>query len=382
MRILQLGKFYPIRGGVEKVMWDLTQGLAETGVHCDMLCAMRRSAGIDLKDAQYHEYIGNRSVFRFGKGCRIQTVPAFGKFAGTMFAPGMIAWLKQHRKEYDIIHIHHPDPMAALALRLSHFRGKVVLHWHSDIVSQKFFLFFYRPLQRWLIKRADVIIGTTPVYLQASSWLKDVQDKCVAVPIGIDPVEYDPDRAAVVSRRFRNQKLILTIGRLVPYKGFPYLIDAMLHLPEEYHLAIGGTGPLKKKLQRQIQEAGLSKRVTLTGFISYEEIADWYGAADLFVLSSIMRSEAFGIVQIEAMSCGKPVVATTIPGSGVSWVNQDGVSGLNVPPKDPKALADAILKVDQEHERFSVGASRLFNERYTLEKMIQGVKAVYDKLLK
>lgn len=381
MRILQLGKFYPIRGGVEKVMWDLTRGLAQKGVGCDMLCAMRRSASIDLKDAQYHEYIGKRSIFRFGNGCRIYTIPAFGKIAGTMFAPGMIPWLKRHKKNYDIIHIHHPDPMAALALRLSHFRGKVVLHWHSDIVSQKFFLLFYKPLQRWLIKRADVIIGTTPVYLKASSWLRKVQDKCVAVPIGIDPVEIDPDRAAIIKRRFPKQRLILTIGRLVPYKGYPYLIEAMQQLPEEYHLVIGGTGPMKKKLRKQVEKADLTTRVTMPGFISYAEIADWYGAADLFVLSSIMRSEAFGIVQIEAMSCGKPVVATTIPGSGVSWVNKEGVSGLNAEPRNAKALADAILLVDKEHERFSEGARNLFNERYTLDHMIEGVKAVYDKLL-
>ena len=297
-----------------------------------------------------------------------------------MVAPDMIGWLKLHRKEYDIIHVHHPDPMAALALRLSHFRGKVVLHWHSDIVAQKFFLLFYRPLQRWLIKRADVIIGTTPVYLKASPWLKDVQDKCVAVPIGIDPLEFEPEKAEAIHRRFQDRKLILTIGRLVPYKGYSFLVDAMKYLPDDYHLVIGGGGPLKKKLQKQIDDSGLSKRVTLTGFLSYEEIADWFGAADIFALSSIYKSEAFGIVQIEAMSCGKPVVATQIPGSGVSWVNKDGVSGVNVPPENAKAIADAILTIDRDHERYAEGARRLFNERYTLDRMVEGVQAVYNRI--
>ena len=160
MKVLQLGKFYPIRGGVEKVMWDLTRGLAAEGLTCDMLCASFDGA----KDMQ---------VIPLGKLGRCIVLPCRLQASGTMLCPQMIGWMRKHAGEYDLIHVHHPDPMAALALRLSGYKGKVVLHWHSDILSQKLLLALYRPLQSWLLGRADRIVGTTPVYVRESPWLQD-----------------------------------------------------------------------------------------------------------------------------------------------------------------------------------------------------------------
>lgn len=380
MRILQLGKFYPIRGGVEKVMWDLTRGLAGRGVACDMLCAKLPRDGIDPVDRSYHSVVDGVEVLRFPDGRTVWCVKAWAKKAATMLSPAMVRWLRRHRKEYDIVHVHHPDPMAALALRLSGFRGKVVLHWHSDILSQRLLLLLYRPLQSWLIRRADVIVGTTPAYLQASPWLEGVQDKCVAVPIGIEPVRFDPDKAQAFRDRYPGKRIILSVGRLVPYKGFRYLVDALGRLPDAYHLVIGGTGPLRDELEAQIRENGLDSRVTLLGYVPSEDLPSWFGACDLFVLSSVMKTEAFGIVLIEAMSCGKPVVATRIPGSGVSWVNQEGVSGLNVSPADAAALAEAIRMVADGRERFGADARSLFEERYTFDGMIDGILAVYHSI--
>ena len=380
MRILQLGKFYPIRGGVEKVMWDLTRGLADRGITCDMLCAKLPEDGIDPEDLPFHSEKDGVEVLRFPEGRTVWCVRAWAKKAATMLSPAMIQWLRRHRDEYDIVHVHHPDPMAALALRLSGFRGKVILHWHSDILSQRLLLAFYKPLQRWLIRRADVIVGTTPPYLAASPYLRKVQAKCVAVPIGIDPVRFDPAMAEAFRNRFPGKRIVLSVGRLVPYKGFRYLIDALGRLPDNYHLVIGGTGPLHDELAAQILFSGLDKRVSLIGFVPSGDLPSWFGACDLFVLSSVMKTEAFGIVQIEAMSCGKPVVATRIPESGVSWVNQEDVSGLNVSPCDPQALADAIQKVADDQARFGVGARRLFEERYTLDRMIDRISYIYQSL--
>ena len=367
MKILQLGKFYPVRGGVEKMEWILAEGLSARGVPCDMLCA---------------SFDGARKmrVLPLNENGNIVMAPTRLKVAGTMIAPKMIGWLRKHRKDYDIIHIHHPDPMAALALRLSGFRGRVILHWHSDILSQRFFLFFYRPLQNWLIRRAERIVGTTPVYVRESPDLAHVQEKCTAVPIGIEPLRPDPQQVADIRRRFAGKKLILSIGRLVPYKGYPYLIDAMKLLPDNYQLVIGGTGPLREQLEQLIGEKNLQERVTLTGYIEDAELPAWFGACDCFVLTSNMKTEAFGIVQIEAMSCHKPVVATRIPQSGVSWVNEDGVSGRNVTPGKPAEYAAAIQEVTENAAKFGESAYLRFLKCFTREQMINQIKKLYEEV--
>lgn len=378
MKILQLGKFYPIRGGVEKVMWDLTRGLSQRGVTCDMLCARLSGDGCDAKDEAFFD---GRDTISFNEYGRVICVPAITKLAATMISPAMIRWVRRHAAEYDIIHVHHPDPMAALALRLSGYKGKVVLHWHSDIVSQKFFLVMYKPLQSWLIRRADRILGTTPVYVASSPYLKKVQDKCGYLPIGIEPVSFDPARVKSERAMYPGKTLLLSVGRLVPYKGYTYLIEAMTHLPGRFHLLLGGNGPLMGSLERQISLSGLQKRVTMIGYIPDDDLPVLFGAADMFVLPSVMKTEAFGIVQIEAMSCGTPLVATRIPGSGVPWVNEEGVSGMNAEPADAKSLAEAILKVEADKERLSEGASRRFNSMFTMETMINQIIKIYENII-
>lgn len=378
MKILQLGKFYPIRGGVEKVMWNLTWGLSGEGVDCDMLCARLPGDKADDADKPFEQADGS---FRLNGHGTVYCVKALSKKAATMISPAMIRWLRAHRDEYDIIHVHHPDPMAALALRMSRFKGRVVLHWHSDIVSQKFLLALYRPLQSWLIRRADVIVGTTPAYIKSSPWLKDVQAKCTYVPIGIKPISFDRFGASAIRGRFPGKTLILSVGRLVPYKGYPVLIRAMKYLPEKYHLVIGGLGPMRDELEALIDRENLRGRVSLEGYLSDDALPHYFGACDLFVLSSVMKTEAFGIVQIEAMSCGKPVVATIIPGSGVSWVNEDGVSGRNVTPGDPEAMAGAIQDVMDHYRTFSKGALERFGELFREDKMINSILKIYEALL-
>ena len=365
MKILQLGKFYPIRGGVEKVMWDLTMGLREKGVDCDMLCAKLDADAFEGDDE--------------GK---VITVRALSKKAGTMLAPEMISRLRKICSAYDIIHIHHPDPMAALALRLSGYKGRVILHWHSDILSQKTLKFFYKPLQEWLLRRADRIVCTTPAYLSESPDLDGFRDKGCAVPIGIKPLaEVPQEEIARFRDRHAGKKIILSVGRLIPYKGYDNLVEAAKYLPEDHIVLIGGDGPLRKNLEEQISTLGLKNKVLLLGYLPKETLPLLFAASDVFVLSSVMKTEAFGIVQIEAMSAGKPVVATKIPESGVSWVNLDGVSGLNVEPGDPKAIADAVEGILRDYDRFSEGAAKRFRENFTEDKMIERIVRIYEELL-
>ncbi len=384
MRILQLGKFYPIRGGVEKVMRDLTEGISGRGIDCDMLCAMLPGEEIDPADRPLLlQEAGLRALLRLNRHGRICCVLAVTKLAGTMISPAMVRWLRRHRQDYDLIHVHHPDPMAALALYLSGYTGRVVLHWHADIVSQKALLWLFRPLQRWLLRRTETVVCTTPAYLEASEDLRPARHKGVSVPIGIHPLHPDPEAVTGLRARYAGKKIVLSIGRLVPYKGYTYLVQALAWLPEEYHLVIGGTGPLMDSLKQEASAAGLADRVDFLGYVPDAEMAAWFGACDVFVLPSVMKTEAFGIVQIEAMSCGCPVIATRIPGSGVSWVNADGVSGLNVPPRDPQALAQAIRRVcDDPSVRagFGAGARARFDANFTMDQMIDKILKVYGKM--
>ena len=381
MKILQLGKFYPIFGGVEKVMWNLTLGFAERGVSCDMLCAYLKGVKVDPELEGLAEWVDKRLEIPMGPYGRMIAVPAIAKRAKTMLAPAMIGYLRKHASEYDIIHIHHPDPMAALALFLSGYKGRVILHWHSDILAQKLLLAFYWPLQKWLIRRAERIIGTTPVYLRSSKALKPHQDKVICVPIGIMPVIYDIKEASAIRNSVPGQKIIFALGRLVPYKDFATLIDAARYLPDDYVVLIGGTGPLKEELTRQINDNGLQEKVLLLGFLENWEVPSYFGACDLFVLSSDRKTEAFGIVLIEAMSCGKPIVATQIPGSGVSWVNVNGLSGYDVQPHDSKGMAEAIQKICSDPDtymQFSAGALERFETAFTSREMIDKILKIYE----
>ena len=359
MRVLQLGKFYPILGGVEKVMWELTEGLGRAGIDCDMLCA------------------GNTSqIIPINEHARCICIKALFKAAATMISPVMITYLRRHCAEYDIIHIHHPDPMAVLALRLSGYKGKVVLHWHSDILKQRILLKFYLPLQNWVVNRANTIVGTSPVYVQESPYLQGVQDKLTYLPIGVDPlpeVKTEPGEYITV----------FSLGRLVGYKGYKYLVEAAKYLPDNYRIVIGGEGPLKQELQEQIKAEGLETKVSLLGRVPQEKLPELFASCSVFCLSSIWKTEAFGIVQIEAMSCGKPVVATRIPRSGVPWVNEHGCSGLNVEPCDAKALADAIMQVTSDpdtYQRFCKGARDRYRALFTKQAMIENCIEIYNKL--
>lgn len=378
MRVLQLGKFYPIRGGVEKVMWDLTAHLPAAGVPCDMLCAMLPEDVPDKPHESYARSTQEALVLELPGGGRVFCVKALAKKAATMLSPAMVRWLRRHAGEYDIIHIHHPDPMAALSLRLSGYKGKVVLHWHSDILSQKLLLALYRPLQSWLLGRADRIVGTTPVYVRESPWLQDYQKKCTFVPIGITGMPKAD--GTELRKRYPCEVMVLSVGRLVPYKGYRYLVEAAALLPDDWKVVIGGSGPLQEELQGQITSLGLEGKVIMPGYLADNQLPAWFAACDVFVLGSIMKTEAFGIVQIEAMSCGKPVVTTRIPGSGTSWVNAEGESGLTVAPEDAPALAAALQEAAARREQLGEGARNRFLRLFTTEKMIEKIKEIYEEL--
>lgn len=371
MRILQFGKFYPPHiGGIETVIFNITEGLNRRGVHCDVLCSNKE----------------RRLVEEVVAGYRVTRTSSLGVFFSASITPQMVGKLRQMQDAYDIIHVHLPDPMANLALFLARPSSKVILHWHNDVVRQKLLLKLYLPLQAWMLKRADAVITTSPNYIHGSPYLAPYRRKCHVVPIGVDrsALKVSPDAVQDIRDRYGGRRIVFSIGRLSHYKGYQYLIEAAPRLGDEYVVLIAGSGPLRKNLAKRIARLGLTGRVHLLGTLDCDDVGAYYEASDVYCLSSISRNEGFGIVQLEAMLHKKPVVSTDIPGSGVTWANLDGETGLVVEPGNPGALADAIMRICSDrdlYDRLGAKGFRRATEEFTMDRMLSATLEVYERVL-
>lgn len=370
-KVLQLSKFYPpYWGGIESVTFEITEGVNAHGIKCDVLVANNTN-------------ITSEEVFN--KGYTVWRAANWAKVFSTSIAPSLVGLLNKVKDNYDVIHVHFPDPLTAFALFLVRPKAHLVVHWHSDIIKQSFLLKFYLPLQNTILRRASIIIGTSPKYISESKQLKNFLFKSIAIPLGstINLLNYDAKYNELV-QQFEGKTVLFALGRLVYYKGFEYLIDAATLLPNNFVVLIGGEGPLEEKLKRDIVEKGLINKVILLGRIGDEDLAAYFKICRIFCFPSTHASEAFGVSQIEAMSFAKPVIATNIPNSGVSWVNENGVSGINVPICNSNELATAIVKIDSDsnlYEKLSKGALNRYQSYFTPEKMVTSVLNTYESLL-
>ena len=368
--LIQLSKFYkPYSGGLESVVADIAEGV--NGFKVSVLAA-------DPNNLTQSEIINNIEVIRSKE---------YFNFASTSFAPGYIIDLIKH-SDNSILHVHLPNPLANIALFLAFLGGQdlsqVVIHWHSDIIKQKYLLTLYKPLQSWLLKKAKVIIVTSQRYLDSSEPLMPYRDKCIVVPIGIDSIQPKVNENLVLSlkSKYRGKKIVFSLGRHIYYKGFEYLIEAARKVENSVFL-IGGKGPDTHKYISMIKEYNLEDRVKLIGRVEDEELPSYYAAADVFCFPSIEKSEAFGVVQLESMSVSTPVISTDIAGSGVPWVNKHGESGLVCEPKDVKSLAEALNRVlnnNELHKSLSKGAYLRYLKYFTKDKMINKTEQVYKDI--
>lgn len=370
MKSLQLTKFYPpVRGGIESVSYELVNGLNARAVDTDVLCA----------------HTALETVRELGPdGKKITRAASFGKLLSTSMAPALISELWKVRKAYDVIHVQLPDPMANLALWLTRPSAKIVLHWQSDIINQPRALKLYEPLQRWMLNRADVIVTSSQAYADASPWLQPFRHKVMAIPLGIQPPPEAAKEAGELREKYAGRKIIFSLGRMTYYKGFGVLIDAAAQLPESCVVLVGGGGELLDTYREEVRRRGLENRIKFLGPLGEREALAHFQGCDVFCLPSIVRAEAFGVVLLEAMAAGRPIVTTNIPGSGVPWVNADGVSGINVPPSDPAELAKALSALCQDdalRQRYGNAGRERFHALFTAEKMVSATEELYRKLM-
>lgn len=301
------------------------------------------------------------------------------------FAPGVL--LDLMRLDYDVIDLNLPDPANSVwALLASVLRGKpMVVTYHADIIKGGLmflpFSLVYSPIQSLVLRRSRRIMVTSPDYAQSSQALGRFMDKVVVASSFIDPVKYNTsvDGASVRQKHALSGKVVLFVGRLVPYKGVEYLIDAAREIPRATFIIVG-EGPLKESLVRKA--SGL-RNVLFAGKVDDKELPGYFRACDVFVLPSITRQEAFGLVLVEAMACGKPVVSVNF--SGMPYVVGDG--GLLVNPEDGHALAEAIKRILGEGALSANLAKKglkrvreLFSRDVVCEKIVDVYKSALSRI--
>jgi len=377
--VLQVNKLYkPVVGGIETVVEDIATGLASRG-HGSRVLAATGFGGGSLSSEQ---------------GVRVRKTASFGRLHSVPLAPSYPVRLHQEAKDVDIIHYHLPNPLGPVSHALTpSTNAYTVVTYHSDIVRQKTALRLYGPILRSFLQVVEKILVTSPQLLDHSEFLIPHREKCSIVPLSIDadrviasandsndtktnglPGDFDLPSDA-------EEKILLFAGRLNYYKGVEYLIDAMRRV--DATLLIVGEGKRRDVLKRQSRECGVAERVNFLGKVSDDVLDSCFAVADLFVLPSVEPSEAFGLVQLEAMAHELPIVNTDLS-TGVPWVSRDGESGITVPPRDSQAMANAINELlaneDRRQELGKKGKERVLEE-FTQEKMLSRIEAVYYDIL-
>jgi rhamnosyl/mannosyltransferase len=316
------------------------------------------------------------------RGVLVTRVASLG-FVGTVgVCPTFPLWLR--RLAGDVVVLHEPNPMAFASYLLARPRGKLVVWFHSQLILHRWYYFMYRPLARLALRRAERVIVSSPVLAAQAPELQPIRAKCVVVPFGIDSGPWVPTEAvlqqAAELRRRHPGPLVLFVGRMVPYKGVGVLLRALVGLPATTLLV--GSGPLLEDMRALAKELGLGDRVAFLEDVDDEQMAAVYHACDVFVLPSVGTNETFGIVQLEAMACGKPVVSTALP-TGVPWVNRHGESGLVVPPGDVGALREALGQLLGDpalRARLGEQGRRRVMSDFTVERMVGRTAALYQEV--
>jgi rhamnosyl/mannosyltransferase len=380
MHILQIYKdYYPVLGGIENHVRDLSEALVNRGHRVTVLVT-----SLDRRTLIEHPQPG-LTIIKAARALHLASTP---------ISPEQLRQARRLRP--DLVHLHFPYPPGDLAYLAVPGRPPLVITYHSDIVRQQTLLRAYRPLLAWTLRRAARIIATSPNYMASSPFLRRHAAKCAVVPLGIDasrfaPADHRPlaeDRGSRIEDRqpsildplssiLNPQPLLLFVGRLRYYKGLHVLLDAMPQIPAT--LLIGGDGPERDNLVAQAARLGVAGRVRFLGDVPDSELPALYRAADVFVMPAHLRAEALGLSQIEALASGVPCVSTEL-GTGTSFANQHGATGLVVPPGDPAALAQAIntLLADPDmRRRMGLAGRQRVAALFTQEHMVAGNEAVY-----
>ena len=367
MTVLHLGKFYPpVKGGMETVL----------GLICEKTSGQVKNRVLvaNAVPGTVEERLESAEVVRVGTMTKIGSVA---------LCPEMPSRLMRERA--DLIVIHEPNPMGLLSYFIARPKARLIVWFHSEVIRPSWrYRMFYRPFLEFALRRASKIVVASPTLAESSPQLRDWQEKCVVIPYGV----HVPPPSPAVARRAEELKqqvgrpIILFVGRLVPYKGASVLLQALRDLNATAFFV--GDGPEREALAASAATLGVTSHVRFLGEVPPDELSALYSACDVFVLPSITRQEAFGVVQIEAMAWGKPVISTDL-GTGVAWVNRHGETGLVVQPGDAAALRQALVALLEDAPRRAAlgraGAERA-RSVFSVDRMIEATLRLYHEVTK
>lgn len=368
--ILHISKYYyPYLGGIETLARSLAEGL--TDYRNIVVCF-----ATDGRDSK--EEISGVTIYRVRVNFSLMSQDvAFG------YQRMLKSLMAEYQPEY--VHVHCPNPFVyPIVLNTITNDTKLVLHWHSDILSKGVAYWFVKPFENAILKRADRIIATSPNYIHPSSPIFAYKEKTAVVQNGMIPADFDlqeGDRKRIddIKERYGNKPLVLFIGRHIHYKGIDWLLEIEKQVKNDCHFIIAGKGPLTEQLQKKC----MSSRVTFTGKLSTDELRCYTHAADVFAFTSNTKAEAFGIALAEAMYCSCVPVVFHLEGSGVNWVNLKDQTGFEVPLGDKKTYAEAIDRLiadSQLREKLAQAAHQRATSMFTEKKAVSLMEQVYQEL--
>jgi glycosyltransferase involved in cell wall biosynthesis len=368
LRVVHLFKDYypPTTGGIEQ--------------HMDVLCR-HQAASADVT-----VLVPARRAWRSEEraaGVRVIRLPEFGRWVSSPVCPTAPWELRKLRP--DLVHLHFPNPMGDLAYLLARVSVPCVVSYHADVVRQRRLLPAYTPVLRALLRRVRRVIVSADENLRAARLLDGHREKCTVIPYGIELDAFVPRPADLVEiealRERLGPRIVLFLGAARYYKGIEVLLRAMTQT--EGHLLVAGRGTDCAAWRGRAEALGIAKRVTFCGEVSDAGRRRLYNACDVFVLPSVDRSESFGIAQLEAMACGKPVISSDLP-TGIRAVNKHGVTGVLVPPGDASALAralDSLLSDPARRAALGAAARDRVRAEFSADQMVARTWAVYDAAL-
>lgn len=361
-KVLIVNKMYsPDIGGVETVVKQYAEYL-------------NKFYDLTVLTASAHQRI--KTNIEYINGVKVIRCPSWGIYFSMPLSITLLLKLIFNRRKYDLIHFHEPYPIGSF-MGLLPKRCNYIVTWHSDIIKQKSLKGIIEYFQKKLCSKADLILSTSPNLTDFSNVLKDFKQKVRTLPLSINLYDYDS------SLPKSEEEFLLYIGRLSYYKGINILLDAYQRSNSQFPLYIVGDGEqnIKDEINHFVK-ASDKKIVFINKYVSEKEKRFYLKNCRYLLFPSIFPSEAFGIVQLEAMVYSKPIINTDLP-TGVPWVSLDKKTGITTAVGDIEELSEAIntLSSDDLVRLYGKNARERVEIKFSDEVVLKKLKGIYDKIL-